>query len=89
YATEVLESQSGVCLTGDGDQRALDVVINSELLHGDRLLTLRARLLARNLDEGSGEREQRDINDRYLNAVADDIILARPMSVAVQGTGAT
>ena len=89
YATEVLESQSGVCLTGDGDQRALDVVINSELLHGDRLLTLRDRLLARNLDEGSGEREQRDINDRYLNAVADDIILARPMSVAVQGTGAT
>ena len=89
YATEVLESQSGVCLTGDGDQRALDVVINSELLHGDRLLTLRDRLLARNLDEGSGEREQRDLNDRYLNAVADDIILARPMSVAVQGTGAT
>ena len=89
YATEVLESQSGVCLTGDGDQRALDVVINSELLHGDRLLTLRERLLARNLDEGSGEREQRDLNDRYLNAVADDIILARPMSVAVQGTGAT
>ena len=89
YATEVLESQSGVCLTGDGDQRALDVVINGELLHGDRLLRLRDRLLARNLDEGSGEREQRDINDRYLNAVADDIILARPMSVAVQGTGAT
>ena len=89
YATEVLESQSGVCLTDDGDQRALDVVINGELLHGDRLLRLRERLLARNLDEGSGEREQRDLNDRYLNAVADDIILARPMSVAVQGTGAT
>ena len=89
YATEVLESQSGVCLTGDGDQRALDVVINSELLLGDRLLTLRERLLARNLDEGTGEREQRDINDRYLNAVADDIILARPMSVAVQGADAT
>ena len=89
YATEVLESQSGVCLTGDGEQRALDVVINGELLHGDRLLALRERLLARNLDEGRGEREQRDINDRYLNAVADDIILARPMSVAVQGAGAT
>jgi len=89
YATEVLESQSGVCLTGDGDLRALDIVINGELLHGDRLLTLRDRLRARNLDEGSGEREQRDINDRYLNAVADDIILARPMSVAVQDTGAT
>ena len=89
YATEVLESQSGVCLTGDGDQRALDVVINGELLLGDRLLTLRERLLARNLDEGTGEREQRDINDRYLNAVADDIILARPMSVAVQDADAT
>lgn len=89
YATEVLESQSGVCLTGDGDQPALDIVINGEQLHGDRLLTLRDRLLARNLDEGSGEREQRDINDRYLAAVADDIILARPMSVAVQGAGAT
>ena len=45
--------------------------------------------MAGNLDEGRGEREQRDINDRYLNAVADDIILARPISVAVQGADAT
>lgn len=89
YATEVLESRSGVCLSGDGDQRALDIVLDGELLHGDRLLTLRDRLLAGNLDEGRGEREQRDINDRYLNAVADDIILARPISVAVQGADAT
>ena len=89
YATEVLESRSGVCLTGDGDQRALDIVLDGELLLGDRLLTLRDRLLAGNLDEGGGEREQRDINDRYLSAVADDIILARPISVAVQGASAT
>lgn len=88
YATEVLESQSGVCLTGDGDHRALEIVINGELLHGDRLLALRERLLERHLDQGSGQREERDINDRYLAAVADDIILARPMSVAVQGTSA-
>lgn len=88
YATEVLESQSGVCLTGDGDQRALEIVINGELLHGDRLLALRDRLLQRNLDQGSGQREQRDINERYLTTVADDIILARPMSVAVQGASA-
>ncbi len=88
YAIEVLESQSGVCLTGDGDQRALEIVISGEALHGDRLTALRERLLARNLDQGSGQLEQRDINDRYLTAVADDIILARPMSVAVQGTSA-
>ena len=88
YATEVLESQSGVCVIDDGDQRALEIVINGELLHGDRLLALRERLLERNLDQGSGQREERDINDRYLAAVADDIILARPMAVAVQGTGA-
>lgn len=88
YATEVLESQSGVCLTGDGDHRALDIVINGEPLFGDRLMALRERLLARNLDQGSGRQAQRDINDRYLAAVADDIILARPMSVAVQGASA-
>lgn len=88
YATEVLESQSGVCVIDDGDQWALEIVINGELLHGDRLLALRKRLLERNLDQGSGQREERDINDRYLAAVADDIILARPMAVAVQGTGA-
>lgn len=87
YATEVLESQSGVCVTGDGAQRALEIVINGEQLHGDRLLALRDRLLERRLDQGSGQREERDINDRYLAAVADDIILARPMSVAVQDTG--
>ncbi len=87
YATEVLESQSGVCITGDGGQRALEIVINGEQLHGDRLLALRDRLLERRLDQGSGQREERDINDRYLAAVADDIILARPMSVAVQDTG--
>ncbi|MBL4714073.1 MAG: hypothetical protein JKY64_06075 [Alcanivorax sp.] len=87
YATEVLESQSGVCVTGDGAQRALEIVINGEQLHGDRLLALRDRLLERRLDQGSGQREERDINGRYLAAVADDIILARPMSVAVQDTG--
>jgi phosphomannomutase/phosphoglucomutase len=87
YATEVLESQSGVCVTGDGAHRALEIVINGEQLHGDRLLALRDRLLERRLDQGSGQREERDINDRYLAAVADDIILARPMSVAVQDTG--
>jgi len=88
YATEVLESQSGVCVTGDGDQRALEIVIGGELLHGDRLLALRDRLLASDLDQGNGQREERDINDRYLSAIADDIILARPMTVAVQGDSA-
>ncbi len=88
YATEVLESQSGVYITDDVDQRTLEIVINGELLHGDRLLALRDRLLERHLDQGSGQREHREIHNRYLAAVADDIILARPMSVAVQGASA-
>jgi len=86
YATAVLESQSGVCLSGDGTD--LDIVINGEPLYGERLTALRQRLLDRNLDDGDGAVESREISGRYLNAIADDIILARPMSVAVQGPNA-
>lgn len=93
YATEVLESQTGVCLTGSHnppEYNGLKVVIAGENLHGEKLAALRQRIIDHRLEQGQGSVEQRDINSRYLRAVCDDIVLARPMSVAVDcGNGAT
>jgi phosphomannomutase/phosphoglucomutase len=93
YATEVLESQTGVCLTGSHnppEYNGLKVVIAGESLHGEKLAALRQRIIDHRLEQGQGSVEQRDINSRYLRAVCDDIVLARPMTVAVDcGNGAT
>ncbi|WP_101674171.1 phosphomannomutase/phosphoglucomutase [Alloalcanivorax mobilis] len=93
YATEVLESQSGVCLTGSHnppEYNGLKIVIAGQTLHGERLKALRQRIIDRRLDQGQGSVATRELDQRYLRAISDDIVLARPMSVAVDcGNGAT
>lgn len=93
YATEVLESQSGVCLTGSHnppEYNGLKVVIKGETYYGEQLQALRQRIIDNRLGQGQGSVEQRDINQRYQRALTEDIVLARPMRVAVDcGNGAT
>ena len=92
YATEVLESQSGVMITGSHNpptHNGMKIVINGETLYGERIQTLKDRVARGDFNEGQGEEQELDISDRYLNDVANDIVLARPLKIGIDcGNGA-
>lgn len=92
YATEVLEAQSGVMITGSHNpptHNGMKIVINGETLYGERIQTLKDRVARGDFNEGQGEEQELDISDRYLNDVANDIVLARPLKIGIDcGNGA-
>lgn len=93
YATEVLETQTGIMLTGSHNppqHNGLKIVMNGDTLHGERILALKQRIHNKAFSEGNGHEEERDIIDRYLNDIANDIVLARPLKIAIDcGNGVT
>ena len=93
YATEVLETQTGIMLTGSHNppqHNGLKTVMNGDTLYGERILALSQRIKNNAFSEGRGHEEERDITDRYLNDIASDIVLARPLKIAIDcGNGAT
>ena len=92
YATEVLETRSGVMLTGShnpASHNGLKIVINGDTLYGERITALQERIRSKAFSEGKGREEERDITDRYLGDVTSDIVLARPLKIAIDcGNGA-
>lgn len=84
YATEVLESQSGLYLADDADGATLEVRLEGATLTGDALTALGQRLREGRLDQGHGERQTRDPGPRYWRDLGDDIVLARPMKVVIE-----
>ena len=93
YATKVLETQSGVCITGShnpANENGLKIVLNGETLHGERITALRDRIEKNEFLNGSGNVLQKDLNAQYLDEIVGDIVLARPMKVVVDSAnGAT
>lgn len=86
YATKVLGSQSGVCLTGSHNppnENGLKIVINGETLHGERIQALRERIARGDFSSGKGAVQEQEVASRYLNEIVNDIVLARPMKVAI------
>lgn len=92
YATEILETRSGVMVTGSHNpatHNGLKIVINGDTLHGERISALQERIRNKAFSEGKGREEERDISDRYLDQVVGDIVLARPLKIAIDcGNGA-
>ncbi len=92
YATEVLETRTGVMVTGSHNpptHNGLKIVINGETLHGDRIQAIKARIASSDFNEGQGREQEQDISDRYINDVANDIVLARPLKIGIDcGNGA-
>lgn len=92
YATEVLESRSGVMVTGSHNppsHNGMKIVINGETLYGDRIQALKNRINSGDFNEGKGREQELDISDRYLSDVTNDIVLARPLKIGIDcGNGA-
>ena len=84
YASRVLNTPSAVCVTGSHNSReynGLKVLVAGQWLHGERLRGLRQRIEQQQLVSGSGACSTSDIIGHYVDAVAADIVLARPMKV--------
>ncbi len=93
YATEVLETQTGVMVTGSHNpptHNGMKIVIKGETLYGDRIQAIRTRINTGDFNEGQGREQELDISDRYLADVTNDIVLARPLKIGIDcGNGAT
>lgn len=86
YATNVLDSRSGVSLTGShnpASHNGLKIVIDGVTLTGERIRGLRERISRGELASGTGKVRRQDVSGRYIDEIARDIVLARPMKVAV------
>ena len=84
YATHALDTQSGVMVTGSHnppEYNGLKMVLGGETLADEAIQTLRRRIKSNELIEGTGSVERVDILDHYVDRIASDIALARPLKV--------
>jgi len=86
FAAHHLGTGSAVMLTGSHnppDYNGLKMVVQGETLAGEAIQALRRRIEAGDLARGAGHSRTHDIGPAYIERIASDIRLTRPMRVAV------
>jgi len=86
FAAEHLRTGCSVMVTGSHnppDYNGLKMVVAGATLSGDAIQALRARIEAGNVATGAGTYATHDIGPAYLDRIAGDVKLARPMKIAV------
>lgn len=86
HAVSTMDTRSGVCVTGSHNPagyNGLKIVLNGESLHGEQITRLRDRIARNDLKQGEGRTTETEITQHYLDAIQDDIVLARPLHVVV------
>ena len=86
FAGHHLGVNSGVAVTGSPnppDYNGLKMVLGGVTLAGDAIQALRRRIEENNLSHGAGKASKRDITKDYIDRIAGDVKLARPMRVVV------
>jgi phosphomannomutase/phosphoglucomutase len=86
FAGHHLGVNSGVAVTGSHnppDYNGLKMVLGGVTLAGDAIQALRRRIEENNLSHGAGKASKRDITKDYIDRIAGDVKLARPMRVVV------
>ncbi len=78
----------GSCVAVSGshnppDYNGLKMVVGGTTLYGDDIQRLRTRIEKGNLASGSGKRSAANVLDAYVERIAGDVKLARPMRIAV------
>jgi len=86
FATHVLDTGTGIMITGSHnppDYNGLKMMIAGVTLAEDRIQSLKQRILDNRLTEGSGDIEEMDLNDHYLDRVLESVVVAQPLKVVV------
>ncbi len=84
FATHHLKTGTGVMVTGSHnppEYNGLKMMIGGDALFGDSITGLYTRIVANNLEIGTGTLKQADILNDYLTEIVGDIKLARPMRI--------
>ncbi len=92
FATRFLGSDCGVMVTGSHnppEYNGVKLVLGGETVSGDQIQALTGRLDRGELLQGEGSYRSQDLLADYVDRVASDVRLARPMKVVVDcGNGA-
>ena len=86
FASHALGTASSVMVTGSHnppDYNGLKMVIDGDTLAGDAIQRLRERLERGDVASGSGHYRLHDVGGAYLDRIAHDVRLTRPMRIAV------
>jgi phosphomannomutase/phosphoglucomutase len=86
FAAHHLNTGCGVMVTGSHnppDYNGLKMVLAGETLSGETIQKLRERIEHDQLITGQGTYSKQDISQAYIDRIASDIRLARPMKIAV------
>lgn len=86
FAAYELGTNCGVMVTGSHNPpyyNGLKMVLAGETLSGATIQSLRSRIETGDLTTGEGAESHHDIAAAYLDKIASDIKLARPMKIAV------
>jgi phosphomannomutase/phosphoglucomutase len=92
FATHLFATGSGVMVTGSHnppEYNGLKMMIAGDTLAAESIQDLRRVVEKGAFSEGAGKMESADVAGRYLDRIASDVKLARPMTIAVDcGNGA-
>ena len=86
FAAYHLGTLSGVQVTGSHnppDYNGLKIMLAGETLSGDDIQDLRKRIESGDFTSGHGSYRTQDVREEYLQRIASDIRLARPLHVIV------
>ncbi|WP_305793265.1 phosphomannomutase/phosphoglucomutase [Aquisalimonas sp. 2447] len=86
FATHHLGTGTGVEITGSHnppDYNGMKIMIGGETLSGDAITGLHRRLQAGDLHDGEGSVRRQDLAEDYIDAIASDITLHRPLRVVL------
>ena len=65
------------------DYNGFKMVLRGAAIYGEQILALHQRIVDENFSDGSGTYTEYDIADAYLERIASDIKLARPIKIVV------
>ena len=86
FAAHELGTQCSVMVTGSHnppDYNGLKMVIDGDTLSGADIVALKTRIDAGSLATGAGAYRSADIAPAYLDRIAGDVRLARPLKIAI------
>lgn len=86
YATHKLDTGTGIMVTGSHNPpqyNGLKMLIAGNTLYGDTIKALYQRIINNNIEQGTGSYTQHDIVYDYIDTIASDIKINKPLKIAV------